>query len=404
MSNQSDDPNICTKCIGSGQFSTWIQEHGVAGECEIDSDHDGEFVVAVSVFAIEVDRWFRETYVEGADGWGSSEDSDNPVHFQHGEPFEAILSEELYCEEDTLNLVIKHLPDISDHDFAQGSEPFYTDRNYETIAEALDREQKEQADYWYENRFHYQWKDFCKRVQFERRFFDLKEPLDELFGPDPTAYEQGAIAPVYTLAPGLKLYRARLLGNGLDEEKLAKDAEKELGAPPVDRAQAGRMNVEFIPAFYAAFNTEIAVAEIRPGIGENVAVGEFVLQRGLKVFDFTAFSTAARERRHGGFSHTRYEFISQMEDEISEPVHASDKQREYIPTQIIAEYIARHMKCDAVIYRSSMIRDREKENRNIVLINRGAPFTGAPEAPLSYSSFSIKIVTDIKYQIDDQLF
>src|SRR5450631_3761711 len=99
------------------------------------------------------------------------------------------------------------------------------------------------------------------------------------------------------------------------------------------------MNVEFIPAFYAAFGRDTAIAETRPGIRDRVAVGEFVTSRKLKVFDFTAFS-----RGQGGdwrelVKHTRYDFITQMEDEISKPISPFAKQREYIATQIVAEYL-----------------------------------------------------------------
>ncbi len=99
------------------------------------------------------------------------------------------------------------------------------------------------------------------------------------------------------------------------------------------------MNVEYIPAFYAAFSEETAVAEIRPGIGEHVAVGEFVVQRELRVFDFTVFARAPREQWKEVYGHTRYDFIHQMEGEISKPVLPFDRQREYIPTQIAAEYV-----------------------------------------------------------------
>src|ERR1019366_6871199 len=91
---------------------------------------------------------------------------------------------------------------------------------------------------------------------------------------------------------------------------------------------------------------------------------------------FTAFARADRERWGEAYAHTRYDFIDQMEGEISKPILPFDRQREYIPTQIVAEYIREYFGCDAVIYRSSMIKDRDKESRNIVFLNRGEAFTG----------------------------
>ena len=235
-------------------------------------------------------------------------------------------------------------------------------------------------------------------LPIEERFFQLKEPLDELFG-EPKEYEGGTISPLYTLPVGQKVYRARLVDNGLKEEKLRQNPIGELGAPPKERAGAGRMNVEYIPAFYAAFSEETAVAEIRPGIGEHIAIGEFVLQRELKVFDFTAFARAGHEQWREAYAHTRYEFITQMEGEISKPVLPFDRQREYIPTQIVAEYIREYFGCDAVIYRSSMIKDRNKESRNIVFLNKGEKFVGTQGAPLAFARYATKEITDVTYEL-----
>jgi hypothetical protein len=203
------------------------------------------------------------------------------------------------------------------------------------------------------------------------------------------------------LPSGQKIFRARLLDDLLTEERLQTDPAHELGAPPTERTRAGRMNVEYIPAFYAAFSGDTAVAEIRPGIGEQVAIGEFTLRRELKTFDFTAFDRTDREHLEKAHTHTRYDFISQMEGEISKPILAFDRQREYIPTQIVAEYLREYFACDAVIYRSSMIKDRNRESRNIVLLNKGRPFVGVPAAPLAFTSFTSKDVADVVYRLVD---
>jgi hypothetical protein len=160
------------------------------------------------------------------------------------------------------------------------------------------------------------------------------------------------------------------------------------------------MNVEYIPAFYGAFCEETAIAEIRPGIGDEVAVGEFVLARDLKVFDFTAFSRARGVAWKDLVTHTRYEFITQMQDEISKPISPLAMQREYIATQIVAEYLREYFACDAVIYKSSMHRDEKKDNRNIVILNRGEEFVGTEsENLLSYSRHETKDILDVVYTV-----
>jgi hypothetical protein len=177
------------------------------------------------------------------------------------------------------------------------------------------------------------------------------------------------------------------LDGSFTEEVLRLNPAKELGAPPKERALAGRMNVEYIPAFYGAFTEYTAVAEMRPGIGEEVAIGEFILQRDVKVFDFSVFSRAPHNKWSDNYRHTRYDFIEQMEKEISRRVLPYEKQRQYISTQIVAEYLKEYFGCEAVIYRSSVVSGPSAENPNIVILPRAESFVGGDTAVLKYQRF-----------------
>jgi hypothetical protein len=270
--SEAGELRLCTECIGSKRFSAWINANSARGKCDFKAAHGRSHkVIDIERFAIEVDSFFRETY-------------------QLGEEYPCFYGESDATR--TLSMLSqKNLPDADHYDIAQGDTAFHDETlNYERTADAEKRDRENWEEHWYQNRFSYQWQDFCATVQYETRFFKNKELLDQLFG-SPSEYDEGAVKPVYFLKAGTKLYRARLLDNEFTEEALQKNPTLELGAPPKERARAGRMNVEYIPAFYAAFCEETAVSEIRPGIGDKVAVGEFVLAGGLKVFDFTAFSS-----------------------------------------------------------------------------------------------------------------
>ena len=297
---ESGELQVCTRCIGSNPFSKWIQENGERGTCDFKSSRGhSQQVISIERLAREVDNYFRENFQLGEEYPYATEDSDNPSYRQFGEPYEEILAEELECEPEIVDEISKNLPDASHYDIAQGDTAFYDDTaNYERITDAQKREQQNWEEHWYESRFSYQWQDFCATVQYERRFFNTKELLDKLFG-TPAEYDQGTTKPVYLLKGGTKLYRARLLDNEFTYDVLVSDPARELGVPPKEKARAGRMNVEFIPAFYGSFCKETAIAEIRPGIGDKVAVGEFVLTRDVKVFDFTAFSRGGYRLERG---------------------------------------------------------------------------------------------------------
>ena len=406
ISSISGESNLCTQCISAGRFVKWIGDNGRDGECDFDPSHGRSYtVVTIEEFAEEVDRYFREHYQLGEEYPYFPEDSDSPSYDHYGEPFKDILGNDLECDEKIIDAVADNLPDCSHRDIKHGAEPFYDDcANYESIIDAEKRRSSEEEEHWYEQRFSYQWADFCQTVQYERRFFKIKELLDDLFG-TPEEYDEGAIRPVYALKVGKKIYRARLLDDDFTQERLNKNPAKELGAPPREKAQAGRMNVEYIPAFYAAFCEDSAIAEIRPGIGDEVAVGEFVVQKEIKVFDFTAFARSHGDEWKQCYTHTRYDFITQMQHEISKPILPFERQREFIATQIVAEYLREYFNCDAVIYQSSMHKNAKMDNRNIVILNRGVDFVGPTAANLlSFSRHDIREIMDVIYTIGTSPF
>jgi len=212
---ENDEQSLCAKCTSNAQFAKWIEYNGSKGKCDFDKSHGrSNAVVTVEAFAEEVDRHFRDNYTRGEEYMDARAES----YDTYGEPYRDILGNELECDENVFNAVIASLPDCSDRDIAQGDEPFYDETaNYELIADAKKRSRIDEEEYWYENRFYYQWEDFCETVKFERRFFKTKELLDDLFG-KPEEYHEGVIKPIYDLKPGQKLFRARILDDDFSDD------------------------------------------------------------------------------------------------------------------------------------------------------------------------------------------
>jgi hypothetical protein len=251
MNKLSEEMLLCSDCITASPFTDWIRQNGHRGQC--DFGHGARAcTVTVEVFAIYFDEFFRDHYQRGEEEPYFIEESDNPSYRQRGSSLFEILSDELMAEGDVVQAIIENLPDASHREIQKGAERFYDDTaSYESIADVEASERADQEDYWYKNRFAYQWEEFCQKVQYERRFFRTKELLDKLFG-KPSEYEGGKINPVHTYKAGQKIFRARILDGSFTDAVLELNPAKELGAPPKDRALAGRMNVEYIPAFYGA--------------------------------------------------------------------------------------------------------------------------------------------------------
>ncbi|MDN4982151.1 RES family NAD+ phosphorylase [Bradyrhizobium sp. WYCCWR 13022] len=393
---------VCSRCLQQGPLRDWILEVGSDDDCDFDSTHTGVACVEIDELAEEADRWFQTHYQPGDETYEVDPDpeSDRVYHGTYGQPYEEIFAEELGSSGDVLQAVLDALPDASHHEIAQGGERYYTDAyNFEPIENARAREKADQDDYWFANRYTFEWEDFCKEVQFSSRFFGIKERLDALFG-KPEEYGEGPVRPLYELAPGQTLYRARLMNSDLSEQALQTDGARLLGAPPASRAQSGRMNVEFIPVFYATFADATAIAELRPSIGDSIAIGRFTTRVPLKVFDFTVFDRRAADRAHF-YMHSRYEFIEQMQAQISRPVRPHERQREYIATQIVAEYLKSYFGCDAVIFKSSMQRDGAEDNRNIVILHRDIFVADDHPGVVTYVDWSMRNVVDVRYTVVD---
>lgn len=398
----TDERKVCVDCLSDGALRTWLEQTGTEDDCEFDSEHVGVTCVTIEELAEEADRWFQEHYQPGGATFEVDPDPENDrvYHGTEGDPYEEIFAEELGGSDEVNQAVIDALPDVSDRDIMQGAEPYYTDaHNFEPIEEARAREKADQDDYWFENRYTFEWAEFCKQVQFSSRFFGIKQKLDELFGA-PDEYGEGPVKPLYDLPAAETLYRARLMRDELTEEVLNAQGAAKLGPPPPDRTQGGRMNVEFIPVFYAAFSKTTVVGELRPGVGDSIAIGKFQTRVPLRVFDFTVFERRAADRKHF-FEHSRYDFVTQVQAEISRPVRPHERQREYIATQIVAEYLKSFFGCDAIIYRSSMQRDATDDNRNIVILNREGFVGNEDPCVVSYVDWSLQEVTDVKYTILD---
>jgi hypothetical protein len=296
-----DDRNLCSRCIQEGPLRNWLEGAGVEGDCDFDDDHTSAPCVTVDEFAEEADRWFQANYRPGGETFevDPDPDSDRVYHGTEGQPYEEIFAEELGSSDDVLDVVIAALPDVSDRDISKGAEPYYTDAyNFEPIEAARAREKADQDEYWFANRYAFEWGDFCEKVQFSSRFFGIKERLDELFG-KPEEYGEGPVRPLYDLGAGQVNFCARVMDANLTEDDLRVNGAALLGPPPSARTHGGRMNVEFIPVFYAAFSGATAIAELRPGIGDSIAIGRFTTRVPLKVFDFGVFDPSSRNLPNG---------------------------------------------------------------------------------------------------------
>ncbi|EPG7916169.1 RES family NAD+ phosphorylase, partial [Pseudomonas aeruginosa] len=217
------------------------------------------------------------------------------------------------------------------------------------------------------------------------------------------------------------IYRARTCMTYTDVGGIAANPARNLGAPPKERAADGRMNPAGVPAFYGAFERETCIAELRPPVGATVVSGEFRLNRMVRVLDFGRFEKADLGPAPSFFDpkhHAktgRREFLKYLHNEITVPV-LPGAERDYLITQVIAEYLATHCKprIDGVIFKSV----QQSAGSNIVLFSHVACAAassfgrlqdrygiGMSEGPsIEYVGDSLvhHAIREVKYQADDE--
>ncbi len=135
-------------------------------------------------------------------------------------------------------------------------------------------------------------------------------------------------------------FRARLHESSMEHRRLE---SHEIGAPPAGASKAGRANASGIRVLYVADSEQTAIAEIRPHIGAIISVGRFRPRQVMRAFDLS------KEPRVEHIDPFRDDFASelgaarlfgQLNKEFAEPIPPFTPERDYAPTQVVAEFLA----------------------------------------------------------------
>lgn len=219
------------------------------------------------------------------------------------------------------------------------------------------------------------WRQFRNTILHEQRFFNegALNRLNEIFdGLHLIRNEENAPA-IYNLIPGNQnavFHRARVSNDPSERDRILGDPATNLGPPPDQLRTAGRMNSSGIMAFYGAFDLETCIAELRPAVGETVVAAQFALNRPILVLDTTGFSGNPESINLFAKTHIKrmrlWKFMTNFMHEIARPCLPEDEHLDYVPTQVVSEYLTHlhklpgrngHQTIDGIIYRSAQNGD-----------------------------------------------
>lgn len=201
------------------------------------------------------------------------------------------------------------------------------------------------------------WAAFSEEIRKRNRYFPKTVPdlllLAQVLGDS-----------VCRIDVDIDLYRGRIY-EGDPPSRL------DMGAPPAEKAAAGRANPIGIPYLYLAYSRETCLYEARATTLSKLAVGRFRPKRQLRVLNladieppdfFSLFEVESVEAQVSRAAYHRY--LTALGEELRKPIRSSDRLTDYIPTQYLCE-MAKSIGLDGVLYSSSL----DPAGRNLVLFD-----------------------------------
>lgn len=353
--------HICYECFEDSVLRERVQHEGTVDECRVcEEQREG---ISVEQLAEWLEPVMRDNL-----GWGrevpdfGGGDGDRMYYRRLGDPLDywvqTFLGQYFDFQSEIIDAVI-------DSEFVYPGDPEETFWD-----EAMDYEELRQSG----GDFGLAWRETLHDVRHRRRFFSEKarEFFAELFADVDDMHLPGKPrSPVVrTLRPGMRLFRARVVASHSLLNEMVADPLAHIGPPPPHLARAGRMNAEGISVIYGSLQSPTCLAEMRPAIGNDIALIELRTNRPLRVLDFARLETARSSKPLSYFQsdfqkqRKRRDFLKVLHALIAQPVtpgHESD----YLITQTMAEFLSHVAKpaFDGILFKST-----QRENgTNIVL-------------------------------------
>ena len=189
------------------------------------------------------------------------------------------------------------------------------------------------------------WNEFCTFVKYNQRYTALIKSKDYSYDKSHPSDFLDFIAKsinyyfIKELIPGEKIFRARI-------EEIGKIfSHKDLTSPPPKKTTNNRMSPAGISFFYGGLDIDTCIKEVRPSVGQRVAIAEFEVLNKLKVLNLAASELEEKqlsifdEKYYFGFEEYIKPFLSYFAKDIAKPVNPNDAAIDYVPTQIFTEFV-----------------------------------------------------------------
>lgn len=190
-----------------------------------------------------------------------------------------------------------------------------------------------------DNHFRYHWDEFTYLVKHVNRFFDIVGSREEMLDTFKEFLKQiESILPIGTL-----IWRARSNPNQLSSQ--LNTMQHVCGPPPRNLSKSLRMNPAGISYFYGSADKNTCKIEIRPSHDDKIVYGHFATKKELRIVDLseapTIYAKSIFDPEYDHSMNWASTFLEGFVMEISKPIDEQSAPIEYVPTQVLSEYIRR---------------------------------------------------------------
>lgn len=369
MMRCEEDLSICHECVGDEFLKIGIRREGRRGKCSY--CERSRKVIPLPVLADRIHHAIEEHFCLT---------SDEPDYYEYALLKDEESNYEWERQGEQVDYLIQSIAEIDDNvasdvqsylSSCHGGDPRDFEEN--PYGDEVCYEEKSPESYPFQET----WKFFCHEIRYRARFFSesIEDVLGSLFRDlcDLKTYNGSPV--IVDAGPDTKysiIFRARVCLSHETLDRVLKNPIKELGAPPSKLSRQGRMNAEGVAVFYGAADAETCIAEVRPPVGSNVVVGCFRIIKKIKLLSLDLLSQVYPKGSYFdpefGSRKGHAFFLNELVGEFVKPVMPGNEMFEYLPTQVVAEYLAEKVKpkLDGIIFESSQI---EGEGQNIILFH-----------------------------------
>jgi hypothetical protein len=377
MQNDIDElkaKKLCHHCVGEAYLSAEIRAKGKRFKCSY-CDRTAK-AYRIGEVAELIDAAFDQHY---------SRTSDQPTSWQY-----SLLSDkesDYDWERDGEQVVYAimnaaDIPEVAAKDVQEILEDQYADFD----SAAMGDETEFSSDSYYEEKgtsdqaWQEEWHSFERSLKTEARFFSqtAAKHLASVFDGIEAMRTHDGRPLVVDAGPDTgfdSVYRARVFQSDEKLEAALCRPDLHLGSPPPLLASAGRMNALGISVFYGANDPKVAIAEVRPPVGSQVAVARFEIIRRLRLLDLTALSAVSIRGSVFDLQFAgrleRAMFLRSLSQHITRPVMPEDEPFDYLATQAVADFLATEARVplDGILFTSVQAAGNAL---NVVLFHKAA--------------------------------